>query len=287
MEYQLDMSMMFAMHDALRRELAQVARIGRRTGDHPGQLLRAALGWELFKKFLLVHHQSEDDTLWPTLRTNVAGQPDRVALADALEAEHAVIEPLLTAIDAAAADPDYGYQRFGDIVDELAPKLTAHLAHEETDGLPLVGALPARIVIAAGMLLCAGGLAWYVTMLTPASDYFAVMLPAMLAGGTGTGLTFVGCTVTGMRGVAPRDSGVAAGPLNTSVQVGSALRLGALAAIASMVTRSRLEGHAVAVALTDGYVARLLAGAVIFAAGAVVAICTVNARISAAEAAAR
>jgi iron-sulfur cluster repair protein YtfE (RIC family) len=138
MDYQLDMSMMFAMHDALRRELVQVGRIARLRDDHPGQLLRATLGWELFKKFLLVHHQSEDDTLWPTLRTNVAGQPDRVALADALEAEHAVIEPLLTAIDAAAADPDYGYQRLGDIVDELTTKLTAHLAHEETDGLPLI-----------------------------------------------------------------------------------------------------------------------------------------------------
>ena len=138
MEYQLDMSMMFAMHDALRRELVQVARIASRTDDNPGQLLRAALGWELFKKFLLVHHQSEDDVLWPTLRTKVAGQPDRVALADALEAEHAVIEPLLTAIDAAAADPDYGYQRFGDIVDELATKLSAHLSHEETEGLPLI-----------------------------------------------------------------------------------------------------------------------------------------------------
>ena len=121
MEYQLDMSMMFAMHDALRRELVQVAAHREPADDDPGQLLRAALGWELFKKFLLVHHQSEDDTLWPALRTNVAGHPDRVALADALEAEHAVIEPLLTAIDAAAADPDYGYQRFGDIVDELAP----------------------------------------------------------------------------------------------------------------------------------------------------------------------
>ena len=63
------------------------------------------------------------------------------------------------------------------------------------------------------------------------------------------------------------------------------LGLGALAAIASMVTRSRLEGHAVAAALTDGYVAGLLAGTVLFAAGAVVAICTINARISAAEAA--
>jgi hypothetical protein len=51
-----------------------------------------------------------------------------------------VIEPLLTAIDAAAADPDHGYQRFGDIIDELVTKLTAHLAHEETDGLPLIDA---------------------------------------------------------------------------------------------------------------------------------------------------
>ena len=143
-------------------------------------------------------------------------------------------------------------------------------------GPRLLGAVPARIVIAAGMLLCAGGLAWYVAMLTPTSDYFVVMLPAMLAGGTGTGLTFVGCTTTGMLGVAPRDSGVAAGLLNTSVQVGSALGLGALAAIASTVTRSRLPGDAVAAALTDGYVAGLLAGAVLFAAGALVAVCTIR-----------
>jgi SnoaL-like domain len=51
-----------------------------------------------------------------------------------------VIEPLLAGIDAAAADPDYGYQRFGDIIDELAGKLTAHLAHEESDGRPLIDA---------------------------------------------------------------------------------------------------------------------------------------------------
>jgi hypothetical protein len=140
MEYKLDMGMMFAMHDALRRDLAQVGRIANVRDDNPATLLRAALGWELFKKFLLVHHKSEDDALWPPLRASVAGQPDRVALVDALEAEHDVIEPLLAAIDAAAADPDYGYQRFGDIVDELSAKLNAHLDHEEADGLPLIDA---------------------------------------------------------------------------------------------------------------------------------------------------
>lgn len=141
MEYKLDMSMMFAIHDALRRDLAQIARAAGRRDGNPATRLQAALGWELFMKFLTVHHQSEDEALWPPLRDRTAGHPDQVALADALETEHAAIEPLLTAIDAAAAaDPGDGRQRFGDIIDELMTKLTAHLAHEETDGLPLIDA---------------------------------------------------------------------------------------------------------------------------------------------------
>ena len=138
MEFQLDMSMMFAMHDALRRQLVQIARFTRRPDDNPAKLLQATLGWELFKKFLIVHHTTEDDVLWPDLRGAVTGNGARLSLADELEAEHAVIEPLLAAIDAAAADRDYGHQRFGGIVDELTVKLSAHLRHEETDGLPLI-----------------------------------------------------------------------------------------------------------------------------------------------------
>jgi hypothetical protein len=133
------------------------------------------------------------------------------------------------------------------------------------------------------MILCAGGLAWYVAALTPTSNYYAVMLPAMLAGGIGTGLTFVGCTVVGMRAVAATDSGIAAGLLNTSVQLGAAIGLAALAAVASTVTSSHLPGHSMAVALTDGYVAGLLTGCVIYTAGALIALATINARISAAE----
>ena len=152
-------------------------------------------------------------------------------------------------------------------------------------GPRLLAMLPARAVIAAGMILCAGGLAWYVVALTPVSNYYAVLVPAMLIGGAGTGLTFIGCTVTGMRGVASGDSGIAAGLLNTSVQTGSALGLAGLAAIASIVTRNHLPGHTMAVALTDGYVAGLLAGCIIFAAGALVALITINARVSQAGAA--
>jgi EmrB/QacA subfamily drug resistance transporter len=150
-------------------------------------------------------------------------------------------------------------------------------------GPRLLAALPARAVIAAGMLISAGGLAWCAAMLTPTSNYYAVLLPAMLASGIGAGLTFVGCTSLGMRGVAPRDSGVAAGLLNSSVQCGAALGLGALAAIASAVTRSQQAGHAHAVALTNGYTAGLLAGAVIYALGAIVAALTIDARLSPAD----
>jgi hypothetical protein len=134
----LDTSTMLTIHAALRRDLEQVARTaGRRDGTGAARL-RAALGWQQFKKFLVVHHQVEDDVLWPALRAAVAGSPDQLALADALEQEHAVIDPLLQAADAAAADTGDG--SFGDIIDELVAQLGGHLAHEESDGLDLIEA---------------------------------------------------------------------------------------------------------------------------------------------------
>ena len=50
----------------------------------------------------MVHHQVEDDALWPALRATVAAHPDQLALVDALEEEHAVIDPLLRAVDVPA-----------------------------------------------------------------------------------------------------------------------------------------------------------------------------------------
>ena len=135
------MDMMFAIHDGLRRDLVQVARIAKDRDDSPGKLLHASRGWEFFKKFLEIHHTAEDEGLWPAVRAHAAGQPDQLALVDALEAEHAGIDPLLASVDSAAADPDYGYQRLSDCVDELVTAVTAHLAHEESDGLALMDVL--------------------------------------------------------------------------------------------------------------------------------------------------
>jgi len=134
------MTMMLAMHEALRRELVRLARITARPDPHPRQVLRTAIGWEMFKSYLRAHHTSEDDALWPTMSDELAGQPDGLALLEAMESEHAAIDPLLNAIDAAVADPGTGTERLGDLTDELTTALTAHLRHEEKEALPLIDA---------------------------------------------------------------------------------------------------------------------------------------------------
>jgi hemerythrin-like domain-containing protein len=133
-----DMTMMYALHDALRRELERIARITARVDEDPRHVLSTAVGWELFKKFLTIHHTSEDVTVWPVMQQALAGKPDELALLDAMEAEHAVIDPLLADIDAALADRDGGLQRLGGLTDALHTRLNAHLDHEEGEALKLM-----------------------------------------------------------------------------------------------------------------------------------------------------
>ena len=134
-----DMTMMYLVHDALRRDVAQVARLSAGTGVEPRRRLAAAAGWQLFSRFLHVHHTAEDDVLWPMLQQALAGRPDDLAIVEALEAEHAMIDPVVAAIDRALADPA-GSEDLGDLVDALATALHDHLRHEERAGLPLMAA---------------------------------------------------------------------------------------------------------------------------------------------------
>jgi iron-sulfur cluster repair protein YtfE (RIC family) len=138
--FRLDMTMMYTMHDALRRELVRIAQITARTDDDPRRILRPAAGWEMFKAYLRVHHTSEDTAVWPVMSRALAERPDDLALLDAMEAEHAAIDPLLDAVDAALADRDGGRERLGDLVDALHTALNGHLLHEENDALPLIDA---------------------------------------------------------------------------------------------------------------------------------------------------
>ncbi|MEV5959739.1 hemerythrin domain-containing protein [Streptomyces sp. NPDC051987] len=134
----LDMTMMFAIHDALRRELERIARITARVDEDPRHVLSTAVGWELFKKFLTIHHVSEDVKIWPVMEAALAGQDAELALLADMEAEHGVIDPLLADIDAALADRESGLERLTGLTDTLYTKLGAHLDHEERDALQLM-----------------------------------------------------------------------------------------------------------------------------------------------------
>jgi iron-sulfur cluster repair protein YtfE (RIC family) len=140
MAFKNDMTMMYVFHDALRRDLDHIARVTARTDDDPKHVLRTAVGWEMFKSYLHVHHTAEDELLWPPMRRALAGDSAGAALLDAMEAEHSAIDPLLAAIDAALADRDAGPARLGELADALSTALRGHLHHEEKDGLPLVDA---------------------------------------------------------------------------------------------------------------------------------------------------
>jgi hypothetical protein len=125
-EYRLDMTVMLATHDALRRDLARATGLSRRS-----------TGWDLFERFLHVHHTAEDDALWPAVRRHVADHAADLALLEEMAAEHARIEPVLAAIDERLGTSDAG-AKADELVRELDAELGQHLDHEEREALPLI-----------------------------------------------------------------------------------------------------------------------------------------------------
>jgi iron-sulfur cluster repair protein YtfE (RIC family) len=135
---QIDFTMMYVTHDALRRDvgrLLQAVAAGR--AESPA--VRA--GWENFKAQLHLHHTVEDDDLWPRLYRAVDGQPEQLAMLQEMEAEHAVLDPMLESVETALTDGDGDASGLGDRVVALAGALEAHLHHEETTALPLIQAV--------------------------------------------------------------------------------------------------------------------------------------------------
>jgi len=134
-----DLAIMLAAHDAFRRDLTRLARAAAAADpSDPARRRSVAAGWELFKRQLHLHHTAEDEVIWPAMRPRLAHSENALSVLDAMEAEHERIDPLLAAIDAAFAQPS-APGRLADVIDVLTSTLTGHLAHEERDGLPLIG----------------------------------------------------------------------------------------------------------------------------------------------------
>ena len=138
-----DLAIMLAAHRAFRRDLTRLARAAS-AGTDPARRRSVAAGWELFKHELHLHHAAEDEIIWPALRPRLANHEHALSVLDAMEEEHARIDPLLAAVDAAFAGASEaadwpGEGRLADVLDVLTSTLTSHLEHEERDGLPLIG----------------------------------------------------------------------------------------------------------------------------------------------------
>ncbi|WP_030851778.1 hemerythrin domain-containing protein [Streptomyces sp. NRRL F-4474] len=134
----LDLTVMYAMHGALRRDLAQLDRVTTAADCDPVRVLATAAGWTLLKQALHAHHAAEDDALWPSLRLNLAGRPKDLGLLEVMEAEHAAIAAVIQAIDELLTEPGADPLRLGQLTDALIRGLAGHLRHEEDTAFPLI-----------------------------------------------------------------------------------------------------------------------------------------------------
>jgi hypothetical protein len=142
----VDLTVMFVVHHAFRRDLAWFAAAAAHTpADDRATWRLLHRRWELFSTVLHQHHGGEDAGLWPLLleRAAAAHDVDARRTLEAMSAEHADIDPLLEACAA-------GFARLATSADDdaraaLAVRLVAarehlarHLRHEETEALVLV-----------------------------------------------------------------------------------------------------------------------------------------------------
>lgn len=137
----IDIAPMYLMHRAFRRDLDAFARtVPTVPPSDAARWARLARRFAFFGSVLHKHHRGEDVAMWPLLAERGADP----AVLQALEAEHAAIDPLLAGATAdlgtlAAGNGDESTRdRLTATTGRLRELLGAHLAHEERDGMALV-----------------------------------------------------------------------------------------------------------------------------------------------------
>jgi EmrB/QacA subfamily drug resistance transporter len=142
----------------------------------------------------------------------------------------------------------------------------------------LVNRVGVKPVLIVGMTALTGGLLWF-TQVSVGGSYVADLLPGFLLVAVGLGFSFVPISIAALAGVQPAEAGLASGLLNTSQQIGGALGIAALSAIATSTTEGDLStGSAQAIALTNGFQDAFIAGAIVAFVGILVSIFVVSRR---------
>ncbi|WP_049622736.1 DHA2 family efflux MFS transporter permease subunit [Frateuria defendens] len=125
-----------------------------------------------------------------------------------------------------------------------------------------------RRPLAAGLSMAVLGLLLFAR--APVAGHFVVdVLPGMLLLGLGAGIAFNPLLLAAMSDVEPAESGLASGVVNTAFMMGGALGLAVLASLAAARSEGmQAQGQGAAAALTAGYEAAFLVGAVFAAVAA-------------------
>jgi EmrB/QacA subfamily drug resistance transporter len=134
-----------------------------------------------------------------------------------------------------------------------------------------------RPPLAAGLLFAAAGLVLFARA-PVGGDFVVDVLPSMLLLGIGAGIAFNPVLLAAMSDVAPEESGLASGLVNTSFMMGGALGLAILASLAASRTETlTANGDSSLVALNGGYHAAFVAGALFAVAAATVGVALLRA----------
>jgi len=141
----------------------------------------------------------------------------------------------------------------------------------------IVGRLGVRPTLTLGLILSAISVA-ALTRLPVDGHYFWDLFPWFVVGGAGMGMSFVPVTIASLTGVERSDAGVASGLINTSRQIGGAVGIAAVSAIAATSTQNYADTHSVAhtVALAHGFQTGLYVLTGLLIAGAVIAFSLVR-----------
>jgi len=137
----------------------------------------------------------------------------------------------------------------------------------------IVGRLGVRSTLTIGLLTSAVSVA-ALTQIPVDGHYFWDLFPWFVLGGAGMGLSFVPVTIASLTGVDRSDAGIASGLINTSRQIGGAVGIAAVSAIAATSTRNYADAHAVSTgaALDHGFQTGLYVLTGLLVAGALITV---------------
>jgi EmrB/QacA subfamily drug resistance transporter len=134
-----------------------------------------------------------------------------------------------------------------------------------------------KVPLVAGLMISAGGLAIFA--LAPLeAPYASVIFPGMVLVGAGLGAAFPCIMDFAMSSATPSDSGLISGLVNTTAEVGGALGLAVVAAVAASRTNYVLATvNSMTAALVSGYQLAFAICTICLIGGAVIAIVTLHA----------